>query len=183
MGENSIEAASTDFPSHIQIHINNRNFLLDKTGSTVKEGFYTIAHYLQGAVDAPETVILVQIFSDGEVKEFLIDWEKAFTADAIQKELRSSFSKALTNAELEEHKDFIEEFLHFFDQDVKKREQVKILWLAEGDLRVFYGAKQKGKIVSIPFAKAVWKLWLGPKSVVARSLLIDDYIYNDAYRD
>ncbi|CRX39526.1 chalcone isomerase family protein [Estrella lausannensis] len=169
-------AETFDFPSHVQLRVNNLIYTMDKTGETTKGELYSIAHYLQGAIEAQERVILVQIFSDGEAKEFLIEWMKDFKQDEIKKELKSSFEKALDKKELAEHEKEIASFINFFNQDVKAKDQIKILWMAKGQLQVFYGSDLKGEINSIPFAKAVWKVWLGPKSVVNKSLLIDDYI-------
>lgn len=165
-----------DFPSHVQLRANNLIYTMDKTGEATNGDLYSIAHYLQGAIDAPERVILVQIFSDGEAKEFLIEWMKDLSADSVKNELRSSFEKALEKKELREHEKEIDAFIGYFSNDVKNKDQTKILWMAKGVLQVFFGSELKGEITNIPFAKAVWKVWLGPKSVVNRSLLIDDYI-------
>lgn len=169
-------ADTFDFPNHVQLRVNNLVYTMDKTGEATKGDLYSIAHYLQGAIEAQERVILVQIFSDGEAKEFLIEWMKDVKQDEIKKELKSSFEKALDKKELAENEKEIESFINFFNRDVKAKDQTKILWMAKGQLQVFYGSDQKGEINSIPFAKAVWKVWLGPNSVVNKSLLIDDYI-------
>lgn len=181
LGKGELLDTGSDFPSHIHISKDEHIFILDKTGSTEKDGLYAIAHYLQGAMDAPERVILVQIFTDGDVKEFLIDWKQNLTSKQLQKEFKNSFSKALFKAEIQENKAHIDTFLGFFDEDVKIGDQMRILWMPKGELQVLYGTTQKGKIESIPFAKAVWKIWLGQNSIVQKSLLVDEYIHTESF--
>ena len=175
LGEGPL-SETPDFPNQILLTKNNLVYILDKTGSVEKNELYSIAHYLQGAIEEQEKVIFVHIFTDGEVKEFLIEWKKNFTSQELQEEFATSFEKALNHSEYQDNLSTIETFLHFFDHDVKSGEQTKIFWMANGDLQVFYGSTLKGKIKSIPFAKAVWKIWLGKNSVVQKTLLIDSYI-------
>ena len=66
----------------------------------------------------------------------------------------------------------IETFVHFFNQPVQKGDEHILRWLPGGYVEVIINGNQVGSVTGQDFAKALWSIWFGSRSVVDRNALV-----------
>ena len=164
------------FPYVAHVKTGNVPYTLQATGFSTRSKFivkvYSIAHYWQDPVHGNEKEILEGIFKDDKAKQFIIQWMHDVTLSRIRETYYETFQKLLSHDQRHHLQKEIDEFIQLFDEDALKGDVHILRWLPGGCLQVIVKGFVKGNVVSVELAKAVWNIWLGPKSVVNRRQLI-----------
>ena len=158
-----------------EIKEKDARFPLVKMGQTERKGNYEIVLYLQNPVYEPSEVLFFELQSDKEMSEFELTWQASMTADEVKKLFKKDFQNTLDGVELESLSRQIADFLALLP-DLKSGEKLTLRRVPAGKVEVRKGDRKLGEIHNIPFAKALWNIWLGPHSVVNRILLISNYV-------
>jgi hypothetical protein len=162
------------FPSEISIEQGGKAYSLNATGVATRKklfvSIYSVAHYLQsGPITADK---LAAIFSDDKAKQLTMIWARDVEASKIKEGYKDSFSKALTTAQQQQLKAEVNQFIQLFTKDAKKGDSYILRWFPTGYIDVLINDKVVGSIHNVDFAKGLWSVWFGPKSVVEPASLM-----------
>lgn len=162
------------FPSQVTISHNGEQYKLDATGVSTRKKFfvkvYSVASYLQEG--APKDGDKFQVFSNDQfAKQLTLKWVHEASPEKVQEGYQESFKNALSQADYSKLQNEINQYIQFFNQPVQKGEEQIIRWFPGGYVEVLINGKTVGSITNKEFAKALWSIWFGNKSVVDRSNL------------
>ena len=174
----SLSAAESQetFPKQVTVDYEGKNVTLNETGSAARKKFfvkvYSIAHYLQEGSSPNGQDPFTFLLEDGPIKQYTMKWSRDVPASKIKETYHESFKSALTPHEHQAIHQEIETYISFFGQDAKKGDEYALRWLPKGNIEVYINGSKVGSIANVAFAKALWNLWLGNKSVVDRKQLV-----------
>lgn len=176
--QNMVQDPSTgaQFPSEVKFEQNGKEFQLDITGVATRKKLiikvYSIAHYLQKGWDANSPDKIREIMRDDKAKQMTIKYVHHVSLDKIQNAYHESFQKVLSGSNLNQLQDVIKRFISFYRQDAQKGDEQILRWLPGGYVEVIINGNKAGSLTNPEFAKALWGIWFGPKSVVNKDQLI-----------
>lgn len=177
--DDMVEEPSTDklFPKVINFTYEDVDYKLDITGTAVRKKIifkvYGIAHYMQDPVHGEKDDIFNSILNDSKAKQITMDFARNVGAGKIQGAYRDGFEKNATEEELANIQNSIDQFVGYFDTEVKKNETYVLRWLPDSTVISVVKGEEKPAIKDPTFAKILWKIWLGEKSIVKRKNLIN----------
>lgn len=171
------------FPYSIIAHSEGKTYKLQATGCADRTKFivniYCITHYWEDPIRGSEQEILEGIFKDDKAKQFIIQWTRDVNLSRIRDTFYETFDKGLEHGHRHHLQNEIDHFVLIFDEDARRNDVHIIRWLPGGRVQVVLKGFVKGEVVSSDFAKALWKIWLGPHSIVNRHQLIS-FIISDS---
>ena len=172
----SDKATGKSFPIDVSYSIQGKEYQLNATGVSTRTKFfvkvYSVAHYIQEGADINKNNVFSQLFNDALAKQLSFVWVRDIDSKTHQDGYIDTFKKVFTPAQQQAMQPQIDQFIGFFDQNMKVNDHQVIRWAPGGIIQVEINGVKKGEIVSTDFAKAVWNIWLGAKSVVNRNQLI-----------
>lgn len=165
------------FPSEVSISHEGKNYRLPITGVATRTKFfvnvYSVAHYMEDPPEGAKNTIFELILTDlTKAKQLTIQWVRAVDLEKIHTGFLESFEKTATSDELQALRPAIDQFLSFYTKGATVGDQHILQQLPGGHIFVIINGKESGHIQNPLFAKALWAIWLGPKSVVSRTKLI-----------
>lgn len=168
IGELKDAATGEQFPAEITVSHQGKNYDLEATGVATRKKLivkvYSIASYLQKGAQGSDP--LAKIMSSENAKQLTIKWVRDVPVSKVVETYRESFKTVLEGSQgMDINKD-IETYLSFFTQDAAKGGELVLRWFPKGYVEVLIDGKTAGTITSEPFAKALWSIWFGKKSVV-----------------
>jgi len=170
------KATGKSFPSEVSFNSGGKDWNLTATGVSTRTKFfvkvYSVAHYIQNNADINKNNIFTQVFNDTIAKQLTLIWARDVDAKTIQDGYMDTFKKVLTPAEQQTLQPQIDQFLGFFNDNMNANDTQVIRWAPGGHIEVEVNGVKKGEVVNPEFAKAVWGIWLGAKSVVNRNQLV-----------
>lgn len=169
------KATGESFPASVSFESQGKNYQLDATGVSTRKKLvfkvYSVAHYLQK--DAANGKDLLQaIMDDANAKQLTIKWVRDVPAEKVREGYEESFKTAISEPAHAKLQNEIKTYLGFFNQNVKKGDVHVIRWIPGGIIEVQIDGKTVGTIINPEFAKGVWDIWFGAKSVVNRDQLL-----------
>ena len=175
--ENEVTDKSTgeSFPATVSFNYEGKDYELDATGVSTRKKLiikvYSVAHYLQKEATAGSDK-LQTILSDLNAKQLSIKWVRQVPAEKVQEGYNESFKTAIPDPAYTQVQTAIKTYLSFFHQDVQKGDEHILRWIPGGTIEVVINGKTAGTIKDAEFAKGLWNIWFGNKSVVNRDALI-----------
>jgi hypothetical protein len=177
--QENVQEPSTDkfFPKEVTFSYDSTDYTVSLTGLGVRKKLffkvYGIAHYM----DTPEMVgskenAFKAVLADGKAKQITMDFARNVGADKIQGAYRDGFKKNSTDEEMKEIQSFVDEFVGYFNTEVKENEQYILRWLPGGTVLTVVKGEEKPAITSPTFARVLWTIWLGKDSIVDRDKLV-----------
>lgn len=164
------------FPASVSFTNEGTNYNLEATGVSTRTKFfvkvYSVAHYLQNLGDVNSKNIFNQIFNDDKAKQLTLIWVRDVDSRTIKDGYMDTFKKVFSHEQQKELSGQIDQFLGFFNENAKINDKQVIRWIPGGIIEVEINGVKKGQVKSVDFAKAVWGIWLGAKSVVPRNQLV-----------
>ena len=176
--EQIVEEESTGkiFPKNVSFSYDDVDYTLTVTGTAVRKKFvfkvYGMVHYMQNPAESNSENVFSTILTDNYAKEIIMDFTRNVGADKIRDAFQSGFEKNATEEELKNIQPLVDQFLEYFNSEVKKNEQYILRWLPNGNVISIIQGKEYPVISSITFAKALWTIWFGKDSIVNRDDLI-----------
>lgn len=165
------KATGFTFPSEVSFQYEGKEYQLEATGVATRKKFmfliYSVASYLQknGTEEGDK---FARIMQPDTAKQLTLKWARDLGESTIREGFRSAILQNDTEGTL---KSEVDKFVTFFG-DIKKGEEQMLRWLPGGIIVVQYGGEVKGTIKNEAFAKALWSVWFGKKSVVNRNDLV-----------
>lgn len=169
------QSTGVAFPSEVNFQRNGKDFHLKATGVATRKKFfvkvYSVAHYLQNGANTSGGDIFQEILQDNKAKQLTLKWVHEASVEKVQEGYRESFKNAVDspNSQLQ---NAINTYLSFFNQEVKVGDEHILRWFPGGDVEVIINGNKAGNINNADFAKALWSIWFGSKSVVDRNRLV-----------
>lgn len=165
------------FPNEVSFEYQGKPFKLQITGEATRKKFfvsvYSVAHYLQeGAPMASGANKIQTILDEDTAKQLTFKWVRTVEAAKVKEGYDESFKKTLSPFEYAQLQNEITHFLSYFNQEVKKGDEQVLRWLPGGSIEVIIKGNKVGTISNPAFAKALWSIWFGDKSVVDREKLV-----------
>lgn len=131
---------------------------------------YSVASYLQEGATKGEDKF--QPFTSDEfAKQLTLKWVHEASVDKVQEGYQESFRNSLSQSDYSKLQNEITQYIQFFNQPVQKGDEQIIRWFPGGYVEVLINGKSVGSITNKDFAKALWSVWFGNKSVVDRNNL------------
>lgn len=169
------KATGESFPASVSFKSEGKDYQLEATGVSTRKKLiikvYSVAHYLQKDATAGSDN-LQTILSDLNAKQLSIKWVRAVPEDKVQEGYSESFKTAIQDPAYTKAQTAIKTYLAFFDQDVKKGDEHIIRWIPGGTIEVLINGTTAGTIKDPEFAKGLWNIWFGTKSVVKQDALM-----------
>ena len=168
-------ATGIAFPQSVSFEHDGKKYDLQATGVATRKkliiNVYSVAHYLEDkAKSMPDKI--AEIMSDQNAKQLTMKWARSVDSRRVQDGYHESFQKALSQDELSQLQNEINQYIEFFSHDVQKGDEHVLRWIPEGYIEVLINGNRVGNINNKAFARALWSIWFGQNSVVNRNNLI-----------
>jgi len=173
-----VEEPSTKkmFPATAEFQHGGKDYKLSVTGVSVRKKIvfkgYGIAHYMDVAEFKDVYKALDAALSDTHAKQITMDFARDIDMKKIQDAYRKGFEKNANDEEKEVIAPFVAAFVECFPDDLKKNDQIVLRWLPDGIVLTRVNGVEKDPVENITFARVLWRIWLGEKSVVDRKKLV-----------
>lgn len=168
--------SGVEFPSEVTVNEEGKDVTLSATGVDTRKKFfvkvYSIAHYMQDPIKGDKDELFAEIFTDGKPKQLTTKWIRGVDANKIRSEAMKSFQKIVPKDQLDQIQGDLDTYLGFYDADINAGDTHEVIWLPGGKVEVIVNGQKKGEITSDDFAKNLWSIWLGPKSIVNRDQMV-----------
>lgn len=162
------KSTGESFPTSVSFSADGKDYELDITGVATRKKLiikvYSVAHYLQKNATGSG---LEAIMSDENAKQLTIKWVRNVPAEKIQEGYRESFRNADIQADTN-----VDTYLSLFNHEAQKGDVHILRWIPGGKVEVEVNGKNVGTIEGAAFAKGLWSIWFGDKSVVKREALM-----------
>jgi hypothetical protein len=160
------------FPSEISFDANGQKYNLKETGVSTRKKFfvkvYSVASYIQDGATKND------LLEDGKAKQLTMKWVHEADAQKIQDGYKESFKTTLSSAENTQLTNEINKFVSFFSKPAQKGDEYILRWIPGGTVQVILNGTEAGTITNPEFAKGLWSIWFGTKSVVDKEKLSAD---------
>ncbi len=170
------KATGIVFPKQVSFEHQGKKYTLDATGSAVRKilfiKVYAIASYLQANAHQPNGDVINEIMQDTNAKQLTLKWTHEATLDQFNKGYNDGFQKSLSEQQLSQLQNDINQFLKFYKEDIKVGDEHVLRWIPEGYVEVLVNGNKVGNISSKEFAAALWGLWFGELKVVDKNSLV-----------
>jgi hypothetical protein len=176
--EGEVEEPSTKkvFPATVNFEHDGQDYQLSVTGVGVRKKVvfkgYAIAHYMAVAEFKDLYQALDAALSDSYAKQITMDFARDIDVGKIQDAYRKGFEKNASDEEAEVIAPYVEKFLGYFAEDIKENDQYVLRWLPDGIILTVINGEEKEPVENVTFAKVLWRIWLGEKSIVDRKKLV-----------
>jgi hypothetical protein len=173
--EVSDKATGETFPAEVSFDYQGKNYQLEATGVSTRKKLiikiYSVAHYLQKGVASGRDKIQ-EIMSDANAKQLSIKWVHDVPVEKVRGGYEESLKTAILEPTYSKLQNEIRTYIDFFNQNVRKGDEHVIRWIPGGTIEVQINGKKVGTITNPEFARGLWNIWFGTKSVVNRDNLI-----------
>jgi hypothetical protein len=167
--------SGTAFPAHVSLMSDGTAHQLQATGVARRRKFfvsvYAMAHYMEQPPHDIESAF-TRALADTTPKQIIIEYLRDLTQEQIADSLRRGFGRNTTQQELQEIQPSVDELIAYFEYGVQRGDRYTIQWLPGGAIVFFFGDREVATITQLTFARALWAIWLGPRSVVERAHLM-----------
>lgn len=160
-----------DFPATVTVKDGDKSYTVQYTGQfrrskkfLIELNTYDIASYVQSPEKGKTMDLLNDLLVDGEVKVYMLRFINALPGRQISNDIYDAINEQFYDVDVDRLKDGITSFSEQFSVGSSRGDIVYIVWLPGG--AVYSGFKTRdlsfiGK--DVPFARALWRIWAGPK--------------------
>ncbi len=182
--QNSLEAQIIDrstnqsFPGTQIVQFNGSDHTLMATGVATRKKFfikiYSIAHYMEDPPKVMGSAVFDEILNSKKPKRFYLKWVRNVSKKQIQDGYQESFNAVANRSTIKQIEADISKFVGFFNNGAKKGDSHILTWFPDGTIDATINGQAVGAIKNPDFARALWSIWIGPRSVVNRNDLISN---------
>lgn len=163
------------FPLVVSFEHEGTQFHLQATGVSTRKKFfvkvYSVASYLQDGADTTGGDKFDLILQENKAKQLTLKWTHNASAKKVQEGYIESFKNTLSENDYNQLQGDIKKYIQFFNLDVQKGDEHILRWLPGGYIEVLINGHKAGTLTNPIFAKGLWSIWFGAKSVVNRNNL------------
>lgn len=164
------------FPVNVSFSHGGKEWNLTATGVSTRTKFfvkvYSVASYIQDGADLNKNNVFNQALNDNLAKQLTLIWVRDVDSKTIKDGYQDTFKKVFSQTQQQALQSQEEQFLGFFNENASVNDKHVLRWIPGGTIEVEINGVKKGEVQSPEFARAVWGIWLGPKSVVNRAQLV-----------
>lgn len=166
------KTTGVSFPDTVTVDHGGKQYLLKATGTGTRKKFfvkvYSVASYLQDGVHPGESTAdkINAILSDSNAKQLTLKWVHEADAEKVQTGYKEAFKNALSDADFNKFQNEFNQYLKLFDGPIKKGDEHILRWFPGGDIEILVNGNKVGSFHNPEFAKAIWTIWFGTRSVV-----------------
>lgn len=177
--QQTVKEPSTEksFPVTVTYTSGGTDYTMTVTGLTVRKKMffkvYGIAHYQQDPVKGKLEDVIHAILTDGKAKQITMDFARDVDAEKIKGAYQDGFKENATAEEMKTLQPLVDQFTGYFTKEVKENQQFILRWLPGGVIVASVAGEEKSLITSPLFAKVLWSIWFGEKSIVDREDLVE----------
>ncbi len=165
-------ATGKSFPSTVNVMYDGKDQDLTATGVSTRKKFfvkvYSVAHYMQDPQGRGNTAFNYILNSD-KTKELSFIWVRDVSSKKLKDGYKESFNSAMGRGKSQSE---INQFLNFFKNPVRNGDKHVFIWYPDNTIEVLINNESAGTIKNEAFAKGLWSIWFGKKSVVNRNDLV-----------
>ena len=170
-------ATGKHFPRLVSFEHGGKDYSLRVTGTAVRKKLifkgYGVAHYMDWVDFQNKDKTLAAALSDNHAKQITMDFARNIGVGRIRKAFNGDFKKKASEEETKVISPHVDQFMGYFDKDVKENDQFVFRWLPGGVVLSIIQGEEKAPIESVIFATVLWRIWLGEDSVVDREKLVE----------
>lgn len=163
------------FPATVSFEEGGKKYDLEATGVSTRKKLmfkvYSVASYLEGGLSKDAANRVQTVLDSDKAKQLSIKWVRNAEASQITDAYRESLKIAADGQDAALSKE-INQYVSFFNHNISKGEEQVIRQLPGGIVQVYINGNLAGTINSEAFAKVLWKIWFGKKSVVNAEQLV-----------
>jgi Chalcone isomerase-like len=172
----SAYASAATFPLEVTVGEKQLQF----TGEAIRFKYivkvYELAHYMSDAHLGLIGNLTAEILENKGVKQLTFRWLRDVQVRTFREGLQESFYKAVPDKQRRRVQGTLLQFIQLYDQDIKKGDEHRLIWLPDGRIILYINDLEKSSILNQEFAVALWSLWLGPQSIVDKKSLLSRMI-------
>ena len=178
-----------DFPATITVKDGDKEYTVQYTGQfrrskrfLIELNTYDIASYVQTPKKGKTAELLDDLLVDGEAKVYMLRFINALPGRQITNDIYDAINESFGDVDVDRLKEGIDTFAQQFSVGSSKGDIVYIVWLPGGV--VYSGFKTKDNLSflakDVPFARALWRIWAGPKYGDKRLTLVHRFAHDPA---
>ncbi len=177
-GQQTITEPSTEkvFPASVTYAHGGKEYALQPTGMAVRKKFmfrvYGMVHYMQDPPRTSEESAYREIMTDGKAKQITMNFARDVSANQITDAYRDGFKENSSSEELASTQPFLNKFLGYFTEGVKENDTFTLRWVPGGTVVPIIRGKEFDAIANPTFARILWSIWFGERSIVDREDLV-----------
>jgi hypothetical protein len=177
--QNNIKEPSTGkwFPEWITFKHGGRDYTLGATGTAVRKKLivkvYGMVHYVENPEKAgSKWDAFNEVIYTNKAKQITMDFVRDVDVPKIRDAYLTGFKENCSKEEFNRIQGQINQFLVYFDRDVKENDRFILRWLPGGSVVAIIANTEKPAITNELFARTLWLIWFGNDSIVDRDDLI-----------
>lgn len=172
------------FPAQITVRDGEQAFVAEYTGQfrRTKEfvlsiDVYDIASYVVEPTHGETLELLDGLLVDGKVKVYVIRFLNSLPGRPLMNDIYNDINTSFTDVDLEKLQENVDRFCLQFQDGSRRGDTVFMAWLPDG--KVYSGFNTTDPLTllahDIPFARALWRNWSGPRRGDLRFNLVRNY--------
>lgn len=181
-----------NFPARITIRDGEQTFVAEYTGQyrrikqvIISINIYDIASYVHEPTKGDTLELLDGLLVDGKAKVYMIRFLNDLPARPLLNDIYKDINTSFTDVDLERLRENIDNFCSQFKNGSRNGDTVYVVWLPGGKIYSAYNSMDPLPLLArdIPFARALWRNWAGPRRGDIRFNLVRQYANETALRD
>lgn len=168
-------ATGQSFPDTVSVSVDGSDKTLDVTGVSTRKKFfvkvYSVAHYMEDP-QGRGNALVEDIMNSDKPKQLYLKWVRTANGKKVQDGYKESFDKVAGRGRGSNIQSDVNKYIGYFSRGVREGDTHQMNWLPDGTIEVYINGNQVGTIKNEEFAKALWSIWFGRKSVVNRNQLV-----------
>lgn len=175
-----------DFPSRITIRNGEQALVAEYTGQfrrnkqilgAIGIDIYDIASYVVEPARGTTSELLDALLIDGKAKVYVVRFLNNLPGRPLMNDIYKDINTEFTDVDLERFQENIDAFCAQFKNGSRRGDMVYVVWLPDGKLYSAYNTADPLALMvhDIPFARALWRNWSGPRRGEQRFNLVRQY--------
>ena len=112
------------------------------------------------------------VLADDTAKQLSLKFVHEADAKKVQSGYIESFKSTLGADGYAKLQSDVDTFVGFFKDNINKGDEVVLRWIPGGTIVAIVNGSEVGEVKNPEFAKALWSIWFGDKSIVSREQLV-----------
>lgn len=178
------EEVIENFPATITVRDGAKSFVAKYTGQfrrnkkfIIAIDTYDIASYVVEPANGETLELLDGLLVDGKAKVYMLRFVNGLPGRQIMNDIYNEINTSFTDVDLERLQESVDNFCTQFKNGSKPGDIVYIVWLPEGKVYSAFNSADSLTFLAqdVPFARALWRIWAGPRRGDIRFNLVRRY--------
>ncbi len=161
------ETSELGFPIDIQWHLKGERYQFEFTGESQRKflfmRIYDVAHYVENKAAA---TLISDVLEGRAARQLSIRYHHDISASRVRSALWDGFERNASEKEWTILEPMLDSVLDGINRDVRDGDELTMRWLSDDRVLFYYNNKLVSGYQDKLFARILWSIWLGGKSVV-----------------